>query len=552
MQRTTPAARRRRTSPASRPTIFLHTDGLDLATLLARAHRDSARRVYLVGQRPGGDAAGFTSWALASLPPSWQPDTAGHYLADTSRPVLRYVHDDGHQVEVLRVAAWIGEGDYTRTQASDALALLLEQLRTEWADPSIELRTSPATTGRDLFQRSIPFGVSYPTVDPEVGQLLRSTSGQGRWQHFGPPTAGATVPRVVGYDMRFGYAGLVGAVGVGPAEHHDGDRFTGREYEPGWYRVRFTAPDDWRHIGLLGVRTDDGWRYPTRGAHETWAHGAELHLATRHGWSFEVVESICWERGRPLETWRDKLVAVRDRLAGLVRAGEVDVATATLAAGAARMLVLHTIGAFHGSAHRVTHQVAAGGPFGTDAPDAWPHDDVVQPELRDGWWIYQRDAGAGWSEMVHPEWSVSVFAKCRVRLLDFAPKGRTPTGALHLDPGRLIALRQDALYATTDPGWNTDGDVPVGHLRRVTDLAGPLPWPATARELDQLRKEPEQHQPRRNAGDASTRDGCEACNSDDTTHYPPDGTRWCAGCFPGWDAYPSSHATATPRQLQRQ
>lgn len=447
----------------------------------------------------------MTGWALGELPDGWSHSELGHYLHDTARPVLRYRHDEtGREVEVLRVGAWLGEGDYSRAQARDALELLLAVVRDEWADQSIELLTSPATTGRDLLLRSIPHGVSYPVLEDGLVEVLHATAGQGRWQHFGPPTADhVAVGRIVGYDMRFGYAGVTSSLGIGPAEHLDGDGWTHDPYRPGWHRVRFAAPDGWRHLGLFGVRGEDGIRWPAAG--ETWAHGAELHLAATFGWRLEVVESIVWQAGRPLETWTAKIAGdrrdsrtrgVRGRLADLVRDGQADTATAKLAADAARMLVLQTIGALHGAPHRVTHAVPGGGPWGTDAPDAWPHDDVAQPELRGRWWVYRRLEPGAWAAMIHPEWSASVWAKCRVRLMHFAPKGYQPTGALHVDPAHLLALRQDAVYTVDhDPGWNAGRTVPVGHMRRVVDLAGPRPWPATKRALDDLLAADEQETP---------------------------------------------------------
>ena len=52
-------------------------------------------------------------------------------------------------------------------------------------------------------------------------------------------------------------------------------------YDRIWCEVLFTVPDDWHHIGILGVRhenVEDGWFFPNRpGAQHitfTWRGGA--------------------------------------------------------------------------------------------------------------------------------------------------------------------------------------------------------------------------------------------------------------------------------------
>lgn len=468
MDNSTPAtARRRYRQHRARARAFVPvTRALDLATLLH--HHGHADVVYLVGPRPGRDVSGFSAWLAGPLPEGWASD--GHYLARLHRPVLRFAHRDGRRVEVHRASAWFGEGDYAPSQAGDALALLDDALRASFDEHARALNT-PATTGRDLWLRSIPHGAEYPCLSDEHQQLIRSTSGQGRWElhHHGAET----LPGLVGYDMRYGYAAMLWGLGVGPAVHDTVPEYAGQQR--GRYRVRVTVPAGWRHVGLLPFAEDDGetWSYPSEPGRTfvTWADGAELHVAYAYGWDVAILERLLLVNGKPLDAWQTRMIDVRDRLLAQVRAGEADVATATLAADAARMCLLAAVGAFHGAPREVTRSSAdvsmiPAGASGVDYSDAA--------------WTWTETVAAAWPETVHPEWSAAVWARCRARLLT----SRQSTGALHVARENVIAMRQDGLYLTADPGWSDTGR--VGAMRRTTVIDRPVLAPRTVADLLEL------------------------------------------------------------------
>lgn len=484
MERT---SKRRRTRPNHRRPVYVPVaPSLTLADVLAIADRDQADRVWLVGPRPGRTPAAFMDW-LTAVPDGWVPGPAGHYVADADAPVLRYRRQrDRHDVEILRAAMWLGDGDYSADQARDALDLMLSVIRGAWGDDQLELYRTPATMGRDLWQRTIPHGTGYPVLDWDVQDLLRTTSGQGRWEHFEP--AADTAPALIDYDMRFGYAGLLWGLGVGNVEHVQGDGFTGDPMRRGWHRVVATVPDGWDRVGILPL-AGERWTWPAEpGARfETWADGSELAVASRWGWSLEIGESYLFDAGRPLDVWARKLTAVRDDLERAVREDQADAAVAKLAADAVRQLVLTTVGAFTAQPHRVTHVVH------DDDRAAMPRE-AMKPRRRGDWWVYETETAPRQPDLAHPEWAVAVWARCRARMADFPKAG---TGALHVPRRHLVAIRQDALVVTDAPaGWDRkpgEGPAPVGHLRRVKEIPGPLPWPATKPELDRLlreRKEP--------------------------------------------------------------
>lgn len=475
---------------------------------------------YLVGPRPSRDQL----LELAYQPPDgWTP--GDHYLPAGGRePVVR-LHRGGGLLEVHHASLWYAKVDgYTAAEAEQAAELLRDELRTVWRHDGLPLLTTPSAVGRDLWLRTIPHEVTYPTLDDDLQALIRSTSGQGRWQEPGDEhlaVHGATVPGLAAYDMRFGYAGMLRGLGVGPWTHDE--RPDWHPYARGRYRVEVTVPDGWAHVGLLPLAGDDGgWCYPNEPGRRfvTWADGAELLIARRHGWRFAVLERIVGAEGKPLDRFAERMLTVRSRLADAWRQG-ASPAACRLAAAAARTIVLHTVGALHGRGHEVTRSA----PW--DQPEAIPGHarDIEPPDGPAGRWTWTETKPPAWPELAHPEWSSAVWARCRARVLEH--RGR---GALTVPYTDVLAVHQDALYLAADPGWPDTGK--VGELRREAHVSGPLPTPTSRTTLM-----------RAAAGQAGP--CCAGCGSDQLSHFPPDGSAWCAGCFAGWEQYArTDHACA--------
>lgn len=480
----TPTSRRAIRRFAARPTIFHELAGGETLRVgpLLQALDDRTERVYLVGPRPGrGTIEGFRRWADGPHPHGWVEHQRGHYL-EGEHPILRFQAPDGRLVELLRAAAWFGEGDYPAIDAEQAWTLVGDELGR--AFPRATLLASAAATGRELFLQTIPYGTSWPTLDPDTQQLIRSTSGQGRTQLLDHPAS--SIDELVVYDGRLMYAALCwGLPGAGRLQRVD-------EYL-GQVRARYhataTVPRDWNDactcgapghagIGLLGVKDDAaGWTYPFRPAEtlQGWWDGAELHVALAHGWQIRPTEAVVFDPytgAGPLDGWAKRLIGCRERIDLRLR----DTPVGALGRNAVRAIILHAIGAFTGASHRVTRSVTLDQAM--DVP-ADARDVRVEGE-RVVWAEY---TGPGWPELSHPEWSAAIWARARARLLD-GPAGRAPinrSGALNVPAGDVLAFRTDALYLTRDPHWADDGK--PGRLRHVHTVRGPISTPRTSAEI---------------------------------------------------------------------
>jgi hypothetical protein len=186
-----------------------------------------------------------------------------------------------------------------------------------------------------------------------------------------------------------------------------------------------------------------------------------------------VHEHLVWpHKGTgPLDGWARRLLAVIDQ------AAELPPELAHLVARGARRILIDAIGALVGRPQVVTRSGPAG---------------VVQlppggfsPRVEAGQLIWSERRPPAWPEMVHPEWSAAVWARCRCRMLDGPGPGGVRTGALHVPLGDVVAIRTDALYLTADPGWPDDGR--AGRLRVKARHPGPLPAPRSVAELLALR-----------------------------------------------------------------
>lgn len=436
-------------------------------------------RVYVVGDAP---AAGWLAWAHADLPPGW---SGGRHSLDSRAPILRYQYAAPEQsipgprrVEVAPASSWFGGGDYTPRDAT--LAWLALGTMIGHAFPGSTLLTTPATTGRELFARSIPSGREYPCPSRDIAELIRSTAGGGRIEVITPSAWPTALPALYEYDGRLFYAALVRELASGEPDWiaWDERRHEYDEYARARYRVSLTVPPDWVHpFGLVGVKHEGGgWRYPSkpRESFETWCDGAELRVAAKAGWAFTIHEALVWQResGRgPLDSWGAKLLDL-----ARVAQGEPDIGE--LLYSAVRNIALHTIGSFHSATRVVTRSLPLD--RATEVPG-----DAVDVRVEDGHVVWGEEAPASsWSEsMRHPEWSAAVWARGRARLLD----GPGSTGALHAR-GYVVAFRTDALALTERQSW-TDSGRP-GQLRLKTIVpaeGGPYEWPRNGLEYVALR-----------------------------------------------------------------
>lgn len=508
----TVTARRRRPWTAKSTAFITWSSGAGVdesgspVTLPARARIDGfltalpgdVQRVVLVGSMPGKTGPGLQSWATGDLPQGWSESPAGHYL-DPDALAARYRREDGTEVHVHRLASWVRDTDgSTRPEtACHAFALLRAGLgeifgrrrqvpgkpaETERVELAPAILSSPASTGRELLLRSLPAGHEYPVLDPEHIGLLHHTTGQGRNELLTAEGYPADeLPGLYGYDMRWAYAALCrGVTGCGPATLDTGTEFLG--FAPARYEVEFRVPDGWDHLGLLGVH-GEGWPSTPGTRWRTWCDARELRLADRWGWKLGQDVTITRrllltpDKSAPLRTWADKLTEIRETW---LPAQDAPAPVIALARDMTRTVLLASLGALQGRRQKVTHAVPQ------DRAGEIPADAAVT--VAGGMLVWQTETAAGWREMVHPEWVGQVWAEQRCRLLDTGPKAaQASVGALHVPRSELVALRTDAVYSTTDPGWPDGGK--VGQFRRQLALTDPVPTPRTIDALMALRAE---------------------------------------------------------------
>ena len=380
--------------------------------------------------------------------------------ADGRYPVLR-----SEGATVRWAASWFGDG----VEVDEAIALWgrLERFVRRAFDPGARPIGAPATTGRDLWLRTLGPAAQFPTLPGELQTLIRDTSGQGRIQML--IQRADTVPAIVEYDQRLAYAALMRGLPTGRPSYTDDHReagaiFAREPFTPARYLVEWRAPARWEHPGILPALStiDTGPSWPLDGA--GWVDGAELHLAARNGWEYHVAEALTWpSTGDPFRGWTDRLIGAIGETSPRWRA-------------CIRALLLHTVGAMYGRDRTVTV-------FGANPPD---HAEALQL-LPSGSFRWIEREPAVWPETHHPEWSAHVWARARLRLMDApgaylgdgSPGPRV--GALHVPAEHLVAFRTDAIYLTHDPRWYDDGR-PGRFVHKMT-ARGVRAWPAGHADL---------------------------------------------------------------------
>lgn len=483
-------------------------------------------RIMFTGKVPPNDR-NTRHWLLVETP-GWE----GQHHLDTP-PAGRFdLIGRDKRIEVRVAYEWFGDVALTPRQAMTAWEILSGGVNKVW--PDIEgsalgspLLMSPAATGTNLWAASLPGSLDPVPVPPDIAEELHATSGQHHQDHFvtGPGMDShrdvlpmidtrlvSKLPNFSYVDGRFMYAALCWGIGTGPglrlARKEAADLWREDKYFRGRMRVKFTVPDTWNHVGILGVQhqnTAHEWFYPNRpGAqHVTWADGAELLVAYKHGWGIEPIEAIVFESkmpsvrkrfhadeaaarrhqtgAKPLDEWSRKLQAMREKVA---YDRDYDDATKRALGAAIRAILIQGIGSFAsrgGSATRIT----------TD-PALVPPDVKVEPKGKVFTWVQPQAQDDRRKMFYHPEFTSQIWGRGRARIMDFKANG-VPTGALHVDPSTIIGINGDAVYTTTPPRWSLPveqggaDDGKVGKLRLQGYLEGPVTPPGSRPERDKLR-----------------------------------------------------------------
>ncbi|MFF9397015.1 hypothetical protein [Streptomyces griseoluteus] len=459
-------------------------------------HRDADRYPYL------RDAV--AAWLNAPIP-GWRTDTgrgrdqmAGHFV-HARNPVGRFQRDSGEQhVEIRSVGEWFDTDGDDPAVIRDAFVLLWQALRRHWGDAVI--MGSPSQTGRDLWTRTIPtrgqYAEGFPVLSEELRGLLHATAGQGRNELLTPPRVSAQLPQLVEYDRTFAYAKHTWKSPVGTPRRITAATFASWSekeqmralYGCGHWQIRVTVPDTWNHVGLLPAPApgDRAWHYPaTPGTtFTTWAGGPEIHTALTNPltpWKIEILDGILWEDGKPLDDWAKKLKETWTNLSAQAHfQGDAQQARAAhLASRAVRAILLYGIGSFAQRPRMVTGTTPR-----TLERDIPPDAEIIGFDDEQITW--QKPTGFSRDPNAHPEWAAAIWSGARAALLTQRHRDdNVHAGALHTEPGSVVAFRTDALYLTQPQAWphhHQPGDYLLkGHL------TGPVAAPTTEGELLGLR-----------------------------------------------------------------
>lgn len=443
--------------------------------------QERPRSVFICGAAPA-----VTWW--------FEPGAYGwrwRWFDRTGRRTAAYTHPEREDLELdLREATpWFG-AERDPHACLRSWRSLLRGLRGAFGTETA-LLTTPALTGRALFEASLPYGTLIPTLPADLRDLLAATNTQGRFELFRPHRQ--TLDAVYELDARWMYAACLHHLPVGRVQRDTTPAFDGPT--PGFYLVKARAPRGWSHIGLLpdlaSFDAPGRIRYPSRASHGafwSWASGAELELALRCGWPLTIHQRILWPETHKLpdvaKVWIDKLRSLREIATqrGGLEAG--------LVADALRHLVLDTVGAWH-SRERSEHGVLPLAQL--DEPGALPAGAVPHIETANGQDVvlWERSATISPHLLIHahPEWSATVWGRARAR---------TAKKALELPSASLIALRNDGVWTSANP-WDEalhDEDPRPGAWRvKAAYTAGLLFWPRDEAQLIQLMR-----QARRGAG----------------------------------------------------
>ena len=519
---------RSRISPGRKnPTL---TDKLDSVRYEAPQSLNKVR-IMFTGKVPATDR-NTRHWLIVETP-GWSADR-GHWLG--TPPTGRFSHQaSGLEVEVRVAQEWFGNTSLSPRQARDAW-MYLDAVLTWTFGPSLpanmrtSLMLSPAATGTNLWAAAMPKGLNPEPVTSDIAEELHATSGQHHLDHLVSGMNGTehedvkplidtrlveSIPHFTYIDGRFMYASLCRELGTGPGYRRNQagafDLLESNPYARARYRVRFTVPDDWHHVGIFGMQHDnpnDGWYYPNRpGAQgETWADAAELFVARRAGWQVTPLEAVEFSevmeqarkrfhgddpvarrgttKARPLDLWAEKLIKARENVAN---DPEVDERLKKPVGAALRAILIQSIGNFASRGRGNTAVVY-------DPKDIPPqYADTVEQKGKA--WIYKipQQLNSRQKAFYRPEFAAQIWGRGRAKVLSTKIGGQQ-AGALALPGESIIGINGDAIYTTAPPPhWaipiNQGGyeDGKAGRLRLQGHLDGPLKPPMTRSDRDKLR-----------------------------------------------------------------
>lgn len=432
---------------------------LDLATCEAWGS-EIPTTIYLVG---GWNAETTPEAAWFAAAGGWTRVSLNRYPL-----IAQYKRGDGRKMVMYGTSQWFG--DLADLDTCRRAFLRLRQLLRSTFDDRVQIMGTPARTGLDLLERSLPRAkdgtpYEYPILDDAIRRTLEAEIGQGRMEFL--PLIGdhSHTTRLYTVDAVWMYASCIRHLPAPPLQHDEGiNQFEG--YRAGFYRVLFRVPQGWQHIGLLPVLMRDAvagskWVYPCEyhpGAeYMTVCSNAELMLALEQGWPCEILERWLFAPDRaanadPTRHWAEKLRMLRK---AVTPERERDLAEPLRAA--VRSLTIKAIGGMHRRGRTMLVET----PFDrANEINADAEIELVTPTSI--MWRKPIPLDPATAHLQQCHWAAMVWGRARARLAK---------AALQLPRESIIWLRSDALVTTVDPGWH--GTEPGEfRVKRVFDLAG--------------------------------------------------------------------------------
>lgn len=501
-----------------------------LVDLLETARHHHARDLVLCGVVPAQPG----EWLLPNQrtvarggehTPGWVD--IGHYLEDFG--MGRFRHEETQQRLNVRLAReWFPEPSPEQAldpakarSAWESLTWVVQQaIKRDW--PLMRL---PAQTGLNIWKLRAPESYGMEHLDPDIGQEIQENEPQHRFEHYveGPARcgcgdclslipAGTELGAFAFADGRFMFHGAPPKeLGAAPAwrltRSQAANLFATDPWHPARYRIRFTVPAFWNHVGMFPVRQKSGaaraWHWPNRpgSVHETWADSREVNLAAEWFWQVEILEGVQFTKAASLQPFAYAIGKMLELAETLVVDGQpASPRRRQVVASAIRHMYRTTIGSL---ARR--SRTTSG--FATD-PSKVPAHAVGGVTPLHGGWIYQVPTLAKPSDADtwHPEIAARVWATSRVQVLSsptaLVTRGRAAGqkryGALEVAPEQLIGIQGDALYTGEILDWTLPeklgggDDGRSGRIRLKGVVPGPLVAPVDWAARQRLSHEAEQ------------------------------------------------------------
>ena len=453
----------------------------NLTDLLDTAHTMGAERIMLTGAVPDV-VPGKSHWLIAKTP-GWK--ASGHWL---NKPVTgRFVNElSGDSLEVRTVEEWFSTNELSPMQARDAWDVTARVLAD--AIPHAVMALTPASTGANAWALSLPktIGGRRPggkgpvqggepfelePIPKDIADELHFTAGQHRIEHLttGPDRCDCgdclalfdaeATPQLETFsyvDGRFMYAACCRELGTMPAVRLNraaaADLLDRDPYARARYYVRFTIPDGWDHVGLLGVKhaqISAGWHYPNRpgATFETWADAVEVKIALDAGWFVQPLEGVSFRKSRVLDTFAERMTRARERVN---TRPDIEPAVRRAVAAALRSMLIQTIGNFASRLRGRTVTVWSVDEIPAEYADTMQrYGDAFTYEMPG------REHNARELAFYRPELAAQVWARARARVLS-SPLGGGKTwngGVLAMGPSTLIGINGDAIYSSVVPNF---------------------------------------------------------------------------------------------------